>query len=194
MFIDPFDNPQEEVSLLNSVNCYEDWENLAEKWLINQNGITTYDKKLKRYVFKSQMDHSNMSKALYNIYRDNVKDNGLLPAYIYPPGVATQMVKSDSTYIYYNDNYPKTIISVEKSDTINPPDITDPDFPNTGDSTIIRIVIEVFDTTICNTDLITSRIEISKDTLSNGECIKRISKTYFSDYEFSCGSGLSPND
>jgi len=193
LYFDDNENPQEEIELLNSVNRYEDWENLGEKWLINQNGITTYDRILKgKYAIKRHLEHSNMSKAFYNVYKDNAKNNGLLPVYIYPPGVATQMVKDSNEYIFYNSDYPKTIITVEKSDTIYPPDITDPDFPNSGDSTIIRIEIEVFDTTICNNDLITSKIEIVKDTLANGECIKRIIETYYSNYEYACDEILSP--
>ena len=188
-FLDADNNPQEEIVLLNSVNCYEDWENLGDKWIINQDGITTY-KGLKGSI--NHIPHSNMSKVFYLMHKQNVQSFGFLISKAYPTGIGTVMVKKDSIYTYF---YPKRVIEIIKKDTLPPPpNPNDPNFPFTPDPDIIKVTEYKYDTIICGVELLTSSIESRKDTLTNGLCVRKITENYYTNYSLDCEDLILPRN
>jgi len=195
-FLDANNNPQEEITLLNSVNCYEDWENLGNKWIINQDGITTYkDSRGSRGHIVNHIPHSNMSQVFYIMHKQNVQSLGFLVSKAYPTGIGTTMVKKDSIYTYFNDTYPKTVVEIIKTDTFSPPpDPDDPDFPFTGDPDVIKVTEYVYDTIVCGTELLTSSIESRKDTLTNGLCVRIITENYYTNYSLDCEDIILPRN
>lgn len=141
-----------------------------------------------------------MSNAFYQLHKKDVKVNGLLTNKVFPRNIRrilndnnvqytviepyTTIICDSNICTIYKDNIPRTITTVKYKtggpQTVNP-DINDPN--------IIGIEVYVFDTEICEENLLSSKVEISKDTLSNGLCANRMIETTYTDYQFDCCEG-----
>jgi len=203
-YLDNEGNPQEDILLKATINCYEDWEGLGNKWLINQDGISSYKSstpKGNNYSFIRTIPHTGMSNAFYTLNKESIGMNGYLASKVYPPQLLSQLKSTghlysitsnaqvvvqneETTYTIYSEGSPFTITEVVFNDNNNNP--IDFDNISLSNTDIERITISTFGQGLCDQFLIMSKIEISRDILLNGLCVKKVIETYYDNYLFNC--------
>lgn len=214
--LDEGGNPQTLQTLTGAVNFYEDWQQLAERWLFNQEGTTLYGVQGKgRNKFYYEMDaydHSRKGLELYLDTKAQINQFGYLTSLVFPSNIReildgnTSLVGNTTPYIIAPDgsiivtNTGGEYIIYQEIDNENgsigiikqikyqeDPDVSVyPVFPDENDPGVISLSISVFDIEICEELFLSSTIEVVKDVLFNGLCAKRITENIYSDYEFEC--------
>ena len=198
-YVDDTGEIHHDIILTDAVNCHEEWENLANRWSFDQTGMTSYyDEPRGGSTLINQILYDTTTVILYNINKQTVLFKGILANKVYPVNIASEltimnipfvvlnpgviMTTDSTTFTVFDENPPKTITKVTyKTGGPNPgtpPDPTDPD--------VIKADIRVFDTQMCGEYLLTLKVRIRNDTLSNGLCSKQVVTTDYTNYQFAC--------
>lgn len=213
--LDSEGNTQAENTLVSAINIQEEWEGLADKWVVNQNGISTYNKDKRRgYSFESNMPHSNMSGAFYRANQLRIKESGFLITKAFPK---TLLRESEISYpkrevanaVLYKikpnvlkavgRSFPYKIVNVTYGDDVDINlDQVDPDddyeIGGVMPDSPISITTLTYGEFHCGEALLSHEVHETFDKLQNNECVKKIMETTYSNYILECNARERSNE
>lgn len=100
-YFDDEGNPQTEITLTNAINFYEDWQGLATKWIMNQDGTTSYKQEDSQgaYIEYKYQAQSERGEQLYEGVKTLANETGFIASLVYPQQLEAYMEEEGIEYI-----------------------------------------------------------------------------------------------